>query len=81
MQPPCWMDMTWVWWPWGTPILWRVRRASWVTIKGHQGEIVPVVNRFFGYRNMFVHFEYCASPLRPFDLLPSPKDCGTSMRC
>ena len=26
-----------------------------------------------GYRNIFVSFEYCASPLCPFDLLPSPK--------
>ena len=26
-----------------------------------------------GYRNIFVRFEYCASPLCPFDLLPAPK--------
>ena len=34
------------------------------------------------YRNIFVRFEYCASPLRAFDLLPSPKiekdECGAN---
>ena len=29
-----------------------------------------------GYRNIFVCFESCASPLCPFDLLPSPKMRG-----
>ena len=35
-----------------------------------------------GYRNIFVRFEYCASPLCPFELLPSPKieenQCGAN---
>ena len=35
-----------------------------------------------GYRNVFIRFEYCASSLCPFDLLPSPKiegnQCGAN---
>ena len=41
-----------------------------------KGGILPFVNRAFewsGHRNIFVCFEYCASPLSPFDPLPAPE--------
>ena len=51
-----------------------------------KGEIVPFVNRSFErgvvITTVLSVFEYCASPLCPFDLLPSPKiegnQCGAN---
>ena len=37
------------------------------------GESVPFVTLFLEWGALIVRFEYCASALCPFDLLPSPK--------
>ena len=56
--------------------VWCLRRATWVIIV-EQGKLHPLctvlLNGGGGYRNILVRFEYCVSPLFPFDLLPSPK--------
>ena len=49
-----------------------LRRAIWVILMEH-GKLLPHFWMGSGYRNIFVRFEYCASPLCPFDLLPSPE--------
>ena len=55
-----------------------LRRAIWIiweiiVEQGNRSRCEPYFRMGIGYRNIFVHFEYCASPLCPFDLLPSPK--------